>query len=246
MNLADTPEAFKEAFSQSVANLDKLQDARNIGHHKQADIQNLFNSTQIRQNQLLEDILQLPAMQIQAGQEAPINDTLARLSARWDENVSLSRNIMQIIDISNKKEKGELSYDMTIDLINPPKQELAGATSVVPENIVRNIDAFTGVKSDPEDLDIILEGFLKSIHEAGQAQKLTHSAQKELIIRKLSPNCILLINSYLDTSNKMIEDTTLHQLVGIGKFLSIDTQSRKTQKHENKLALWCNPIVEKI
>ena len=138
---------------------------------------------------------------------------------------------MQIIDISNKKEKGELSYDMTIDLINPPKQELAGATSVVPENIVRNIDAFTGVKSDPEDLDIILEGFLKSIHEAGQAQKLTHSAQKELIIRKLSPNCILLINSYLDTSNKMIEDTTLHQLVGIGKFLSIDTQSRKTQKH---------------
>ena len=216
MNLTDTPDEFKEAFSQSVANLDKLQDARNIGHHRQADIQNLFNSTQIRQNQLLEDILLvLPSMQIQVGQEGPTNGALTRLASRWDQNVNLSRNIMQIIDISNKKERGELSYDMTIDLINPPKVELTGATSVVPENIVRNINAFTGTKTENDDLDIILEGFLKSIYEAGQTQKLSHSAQKELIIRKLSPNCILLINSYLDTSNKTIEDTTLHQLVGI-------------------------------
>ena len=47
---------------------------------------------------------------------------------------------------------------MTIELINPPKVELTGATSVVPENIVRNINAFKnnafkGVKSDYEDLD---------------------------------------------------------------------------------------------
>ena len=58
-----------------------------------------------------------------------------------------------------KKERGELSYIyMTIELINPPKVELTGATSVVPENIVRNINAFKnnafkGVKSDYEDLD---------------------------------------------------------------------------------------------
>ena len=58
-----------------------------------------------------------------------------------------------------KKERGKLSYIyMTIELINPPKVELTGATSVVPENIVRNINAFKnnafkGVKSDYEDLD---------------------------------------------------------------------------------------------
>ena len=182
MNLTDTPDEFKEAFSQSVANLDKLQDARNIGHHRQADIQNLFNSTQIRQNQLLEDILLvLPSMQIQVGQEGPTNGALTRLASRWDQNVNLSRNIMQIIDISNKKERGELSYDMTIDLINPPKVELTGATSVVPENIVRNINAFTGTKTKNDDLDIILEGFLKSIYEAGQTQKLSHSAQNDYL-----------------------------------------------------------------
>ena len=56
---------------------------------------------------------------------------------------------------------------------------------------------------------------MKSIFEAGNTQKLTHSAQKELIIRKLAPNCILLINSYLDTSGKKIADNSLQQLIGI-------------------------------
>lgn len=216
MDIDSMPNTYKEAFNQSISNMGKLQDASNIGHHQQADIQNLFNSTQIQQNQIFEDILALlPTLQITGGQEGTANDVLARLTTKWADNLNLSRNVMQIIDISNKKERGELSYDMTIDLINTPRPELTGATSVVPENIVRNIKEFTGTKNESEDLDIILEGFLKSIFEAGQTQKLTHSAQKELIIRKLAPNCILLINSYLDTSNKTISDTTLPQLIGI-------------------------------
>ena len=216
MDLDSMPLPYKDAYTQSVQNLDKLRDASNIGHHKQADVQNLFNSTQIQQNQILEDILQLlPSLQVTGGQEGSVTDGLARLTAKWGNNLELSRNVMQIIDSSNKKERGELSYDLTIDLINTPQPELVGATSVVPENIVRNIKEFTGVKTDSEDLDIILEGFLKSIFEAGQTQKLAHSAQKELIIRKLAPNCILLINSYLDTSGKTIADTSLQQLIGI-------------------------------
>ena len=59
------PELYKEAFSQSLLNLDKLKEDDNIGYHKQGDIQNLLNATQIQQNLILEDILTiLPHLQI--------------------------------------------------------------------------------------------------------------------------------------------------------------------------------------
>ena len=216
MDLDSMPELYKEAFSQSLLNLDKLKEDDNIGYHKQGDIQNLLNATQIQQNLILEDILTiLPHLQITGGQEGLVNRSLTQITAKWEESLRLSRNVMLIIDISNRKERGEMSHDMTIDLINTPLPELIGAVSVVPETILRNIKEFTGIKTELDDLDMILEGFLKSVFEAGQTQKLTHSAQKELIIRKLAPNCILLINSYLDNSNKTISDISLHQLIGI-------------------------------
>ena len=210
------PELYKEAFTQSLVNLEKLKEDDNIGHHKQADLQNLLNATQIQQHQILEDMVTiLPHLQVTGGQEGLVNRSLTQITAKWEESLKLSRNVMLIIDISNRKERGEMSHDMTIDLINTPSPELPGAVSVVPENIMRNIKEFTGVKTDTEDVDMILEGFLKSVFEAGQTQKLAHLAQKELIIRKLSPNCTLLVNSYLDTSNKSISDISLRQLIGI-------------------------------
>ena len=216
MDLDSMPELYKEAFSQSLVNLEKLKEDDNIGHHKQADSQNLLNATQIQLLQVLEEVVTiLPHIQITGGQEGLVNRSLTQMTAKWEESLRLSRNVMLIIDISNRKERGEMSYDMTIDLINTPLPELAGAVSVVPENIMRNIKEFTGLKTDVEDVDMILEGFLKSVSEAGQTGKLAHSAQKELIIRKLSPNCLLLVNSYLDTSNKAISDISLHQLIGI-------------------------------
>ena len=42
MDIDSMPSTYKEAFNQSISNIGKLQDAANIGHHKQADIQNLF------------------------------------------------------------------------------------------------------------------------------------------------------------------------------------------------------------
>ena len=55
MDLDSMPELYKEAFSQSLLNLDKLKEDDNIGYHKQGDIQNLLNATQIQQNLILED-----------------------------------------------------------------------------------------------------------------------------------------------------------------------------------------------
>ena len=166
MDLDSMPELYKEAFSQSLLNLDKLKEDDNIGYHKQGDIQNLLNATQIQQNLILEDILTiLPHLQITGGQERLVNRSLTQITAKWEESLKLSRNVMLIIDISNRKERGEMSHDMTIDLINTPLPELIGAVSVVPETILRNIKEFTGIKTELDDLDMILEGFLKSVFE---------------------------------------------------------------------------------
>ena len=81
------------------------------------------------------------------------------LRAMVQKEVSIEAEKLKMAVEKEKKERGELSYIyMTIELINPPKVELTGATSVVPENIVRNINAFKdnafkGVKSDYEDME---------------------------------------------------------------------------------------------
>ena len=131
MDLDSMPELYKEAFSQSLLNLEKLKEDDNVGYHKQGDTQNLLNATQIQQNLILENILTiLPHLQITGGQEGLVNRSLTQITAKWEDSLKLSRNVMLIIDISNRKERGEMSHDMTIDLINAPLPQLIGAVSV--------------------------------------------------------------------------------------------------------------------
>ena len=102
MDLDSIPVPFREAYTQSVLNLNQLRDTGNITIYKQADVQNLFNCTQIQQNQIFEDILALlPSLQINAGQQDAADGVFTRLNAKWRNNLELSRNVMQIIDSAN-------------------------------------------------------------------------------------------------------------------------------------------------
>ena len=88
------PELYKEAFSQSLLNLEKLKEDDKIGFHKQGDIQNLLNATQIQQNLILENILTiLPHLQITGGQEGLVNRSLTQITAKWEESLKLSRKM---------------------------------------------------------------------------------------------------------------------------------------------------------
>ena len=94
MDLDSMPELYKEAFSQSLVNLEKLKEDDNIGHHKQADSQNLLNATQIQLLQVLEEVVTiLPHIQITGGQEGLVNRSLTQMTAKWEESLRLSRNV---------------------------------------------------------------------------------------------------------------------------------------------------------
>ena len=207
------PAEFQEAFDTSMENLNKLKNNDDI-LHEEANVLNLLNSGLTSQAKLIESLIkQLPNLQVSPHNEASAAPISAEIDSNWKSHLAVTRNIMRAVDITKKKEKGQLPSEKALDLIYEPNSQIDGATDLVPENCVKNIAVFDSAVG--KDLDIKLEGFLKSIYEAGSTNKLSHKGMKTLIIRKLSPQVLMLIESYLDTSEKKIENVSLRQIVGI-------------------------------
>ena len=197
-----------------MKNLDKLKNNDKELLTEEANVLNLLNSGLASQARLLESVLkQLPNLEVSDDQREAAQPITAEIDKNWKDHLQVTRAVMRAVDITKRKEKGQLSCEQDLDLINEPGAELVGCTDVVPETCVKNIQLFDG--SMGKDLDIRLEGFLKSIFEAGSTNKLSHKAMKTLIIRKLSPQTLMLIESYLDTSDKIVEEVSLRQIVSI-------------------------------
>ena len=213
MDRADIPAEYQEAYETSMDNLNKLRNSENI-LHEEANVLNLLNSGLASQAKLIESLVkQMPNLHVDPQRQASAAPISEEIDSNWKDHLLVTRNIMRAIDITKRKEKGQLTSEKALDLIFEPDSQLEGATDLVPESCVRNITVFDS--SSGRDLDIKLEGFLKSIYEAGSTNKLSHKAMKTLVIRKLSPQALMLIESYLDTSDKKLENVSLRQIVGI-------------------------------
>ena len=153
-------------------------------------------------------------MQVIPAEAAAATDEVTDLGNIWTENLAVSRNIMAITHNLNRGDEGHLTAEEMSDLITPPHDEIAGSTAVVPESVLKNIPAFDP-KPEKGDMDIALEHFLNQLYDAAKSNNLSYEGQKTLIIRKLSPKCLLLVNSELTHSDKKLPDLTLLELVGI-------------------------------